>query len=77
MTTISAFESAGTTRGVLALESIGVPDWGGLFVSSFDTTNAPDLGWEWQARATPVRDVDATLREAADRYDNLLRRLAD
>ena len=74
---VSAFECAGTTRGVLALESIGVPDWGGLIVSSFDTTNAPDMGWEWQARATPANEVEATLREITDRYDNLFRRLAD
>ena len=77
MMTVSAFESAETTRGVLALESIGVSDWGGLMVSSFDTTNTADVRWEWQPRATPMRDVDATLREAADRYDYLLRRLAE
>ena len=75
--TISAFESAGTTRGVLALESIGVPDWGGFIASSFDTTNGPDMGWEWPAHRTPERDADATLREIKDRYDNLFRRLAD
>ena len=77
MTTISAFRSAGTTRGVLALESIGVPDWGGFIASSVEPTNAPDMGWEWPAREMPVRDADATLREITDRYDNLFRRLAD
>ena len=77
MTTISAFESAGTTRGVLALELIGVPDWGGLIASSFDTTNTPDVRWEWQPRSTPPHDIDATLHEATDLYDGLLRKLAE
>ncbi len=75
--TIANFEPGEFDRGVLALESISVPDWGGLFASAFDTTNTADVLWEWQPRATPMRDVNATLREAADRYDNLLRRLAD
>lgn len=75
--TISAFESTGTTRGVLALELVGVPDWGGLIVSSFDTTNTPDVSSDWQSFPPPLWDVDATVREATRRYDNLLRRLAD
>ncbi len=77
MTIISAFESAETTRGVLALESVSLNDWGGLILASFDTTNTPEVRWDWQSRSMPARDIDATLREAFDQYDGLLRRLSD
>ena len=77
MITIAGFESAGATVGVGAFESVGMPDWGGLIVRSFDTTNAPDRGGEWPAHETPECDADVTLREITDRYDNLFRRLAD
>ena len=71
------FEDTGSERGVLALEAISPSDWGGLIADSFDTTNTPEVRWEWQPRSTPARDIDATLREATARYDDLLRRLAD
>lgn len=77
MTIATFFEPAGTMRGVLALELVGSPNSGGIIVNSLPTTNTPDVGWEWQAVAAPVRDVDATLREITERYDNLFRRLAD
>lgn len=74
---IATIQPAGIDRGVMALESIGLNDWGGLIVPSFDTTNTPDVRWEWQPRSNPPRGIDATLREATGRYDDLLRRLAD
>jgi hypothetical protein len=75
--TMGIFESVGLERGVLALESPSLNDWGGLIVGSFDTTNTPDFDWELQPRLTLLRDIDATLCEAFDQYDDLLRRLAD
>lgn len=71
------FESVGIERGVLALEAMSQTDWGGLAVGSFGETNAPGLRVHWQHCSPPLHDVDATLSEAFDRYDNLLRRLAD
>jgi hypothetical protein len=75
--TIAIFESVELERGVLALEAIGATDWTGIIVSSFDTTNTPEVCLEWQPRLTPQRDIDATLRQAVDQYDHLLRRLSD
>ena len=71
------FESVGLDRGVLALESIGANDWSGIDCGSFDTTNTPEVRWEWQPRSTSPHDIDATLHEATHRYDDLLRKLAD
>ena len=75
--TSDIFESVGLERGVLALESIGVADFAGIIPCSFDTTNTPDSPWESRPQVTSPGRIDATLREAFDRYDNLLRRLSD
>ncbi len=75
--TSAIFESIGLERGVLALESIGMGDFAGIVPRSFDTTNTPDFQWEIRRRVTSPARIDATLREAFDRYDNLLRRLSD
>ena len=75
--TIAIFESSWIERGVLALEAIGATGCAGIMFGSFDTTNTPEVCLEWHPRSTPPRDIDATLCEATDRYDNLLRRLAD
>ena len=75
--TMGVFESVGLERGVLALESVRLNDWGGLILVSFDTTNTPEVRWDWQPRSMPARDIDATLHQAVDQYDDLLRRLSD
>ncbi len=74
---IGIFQLFGLQRGVLALEAVGTTDFAGTFFTSFDTTNTPEVCLEWAPRSTPPSDIDATLAEATDRYDNLLRRLSD
>ena len=75
--TSDIFESVGLERGVLALESIGMVDYPGIILRSFDTTNTPEISCDLHPGVSSVRAIDATLREAFDRYDNLLRRLSD
>jgi len=71
------FSHPGTTAGVLALDSIAPIDCLGITIRSFDTTNTGDVALTMDFAAEPARQLDATLREAFDRYDDLLRRLAD
>ena len=73
----AAFEPVGIERGVLALESASLNDWAGIILSSFDTTNTPEISWDYHPPVSSVRAIDATLHEAFDQYDDLLRRLSD
>ena len=71
------FEPTRIEPGVLVLESLDPNDWSGFVLGSVEATNTPEVCWEWPRRLAPASDIEATLREATERYDGLLRRLAD
>jgi hypothetical protein len=70
-------ERTGSVRGVLALEYIARGDCAGLVPFSNDATNTAGASIAYPTPPVRSTDVDATIRVAVDRYDGLLRRLAD
>ena len=77
MTSFS-IELLGSDRGVLVFDSIDPSDCAGIVQRSFDTTSTSSNAFVYAAPLlAPARDFHAILHESADRYDNLLRRLAD
>lgn len=75
--TIINSEFTGIERGVLAFDAMGQNDLPGIVLGSFDSTNAPDIGWEVPLSCAPAHGIEATLHEAFSEYDDLLRRLAE
>jgi hypothetical protein len=71
------FQSVGAYRGVEAIAYLGQSDCAGIVMMSNDATNTSSV-FAYSARPPTVsREIDATLRAAFNRYDLLLRRLAD
>ena len=74
---ITVFESAMSVRGVGAFEALGSGVWAGGFESGSPATNSVEAVSAGPFLIDRESGIDATIREAFSRYDNLLCWLAD
>ncbi len=70
------FESL-ENRGVLSIEALGRSSFAGAISLDHDSTNTPKQATSLASSGSPGCSVDSTWRFLTDRYDNLLRKLAD
>lgn len=70
------FESL-ENRGVLSIEALGRSGFAGANDPDHDTTNTPKQAAWFAPSESPDWSVDSTWRFLTERYDNLLRKLAD
>ncbi len=70
------FESL-ENRGVLSIEALGRSSFAGVIDPDHDSTNTPEQTASLASVGARAPSVDATWRFLTDRYDNLLRKLAD
>ena len=71
-----SFESL-ENRGVLSIEALGRSGFSGATDLNHDSTNTPEQASSLAPVGVWARSADATWRVLTDRYDNLLRKLAD
>ena len=70
------FESL-ENRGVLSIEALGRSSFAGAIDPDHDSTNTPKQAASLASSGSPARSVDSTWGLLTDRYDDLLRKLAD
>ncbi len=70
------FESL-ENRGVLSIEALGRSGFVGASDPDHDSTNTPEQAASFASVGVRARSADSTWRVLTDRYDNLLRKLAD